>query len=93
VMSVKMNVLSTADPKRQPHVKVGLVDAKGKWFANKLTSRYDTSKLGTWQELRARFVTEPQTAGGHLAVERSDNEPAEATILFGEVHLEAVCAP
>lgn len=93
VMSVKMNVLAVADPKRQPHLKVGLVDAQGKWFTNKLTARYDTSRLGTWQELRATFVTEPQTAGGHLSVERSDNQPAEATILFGPVRLEAVSAP
>jgi hypothetical protein len=93
VLSVRMNVLSIADPKRQPHLKVGLVDARGKWFANKLTARYDTSKLNTWQELRAKFVTEPQTAGGHLALERSDNGPAEATILFGDVRLEAVSAP
>jgi hypothetical protein len=93
VMSVRMNVLAVGDPKRQPHLKVGLVDANGKWFANKLTARYDTSQLGTWQLLRARFATDPQTAGGHLSLERSDNRPAEATILFGDVRLEAVSAP
>jgi hypothetical protein len=93
VMSVKMNVLAIGDAKRQPHLKVGLVDKQGKWFANKLTARYDTSRLGTWQELRATFVTEPQTAGGHLSVERSDSQPAEATILFGPVELRAVSAP
>jgi hypothetical protein len=93
VLSARMKVVSIADPKRQPCLKVGLQDAAGKWIANKLTSRYDTSKLGTWQELRGRFVTESQTAGAHLAVEKSDNQPAEATIIIGDVRLEAVSAP
>lgn len=93
VLTAKMNVTAIADPQRQPYVKVGLVDSQGKWFTNKNSGRYDTSRLGTWQQLRARFVTEPQTGGGHVAVEKGGLEPVEATILLGDIHLEAIGAP
>ena len=44
-VSAQMKVVSIDDPKMQPYVKIGLVDAQGKWFTNKGTSRYDTTLL------------------------------------------------
>jgi hypothetical protein len=91
--SARMNVLSIDNPKLQPYVKIGLVDTKGQWFTNKVSSRYDTNKLGTWQELKGSFVTEAKTGGGHFAIEKGDTGPREATILLDDVRLEIVSAP
>ncbi len=92
-LSAMMNVIAIDDPKKQPYVKMGLVDAEGKFFTNKTTSRYDTSKLGTWQELRGRFITEAKTGGGTFAIEKGDTLPREATILLDAVRLEIISAP
>jgi hypothetical protein len=92
-LSAKMNVLVIDNPKVQPYVKIGLVDTQGQWFTNKVSSRYDTNKLGTWQELKGSFVTEAKTGAGHFAIEKGDTGPREATILLDDVRLEILSAP
>jgi hypothetical protein len=66
---------------------------RSKWFTNKSSSRYDTGKLGTWQELKGRFVSEAKTGGGHFAIEKGDTRPREAAILLDDIRLEIVSAP
>ncbi len=100
-LTAKMNVVAIDDPKRlsyvrtkmQPFVKMGLTDAEGKWFQNEISSRYDTTKLGTWQKLKAQFITPARTAGGHFAVEKDGTLPRQATILLDDVRLELLSAP
>ncbi|MEW6357075.1 MAG: DUF4832 domain-containing protein [Planctomycetota bacterium] len=89
----RMKVLSIDDATKQPYVKMGLVDGEGKWFTNVSSSRYDTSKLGTWQELKGRFITPPATRGGHFAVEKGDTTPREVVLLLDDIRLRLLSAP
>ncbi|NOZ20700.1 MAG: DUF4832 domain-containing protein [Planctomycetes bacterium] len=92
-LSVKMKVLSIDDPKKPPYVKLGLTDAEGKWFTNVGTRRYDTSELGTWQELRGKFVTPATTRGGHFAIEKGGTLPRKVVLLLDDIRLHLLSAP
>jgi hypothetical protein len=78
---------------KAPYFKIGLVDAEGKWFTNHSTQRYDATKMGTWQELECKFVTDGRTGGGHFAVEKGGNIPRQAILLIDDIHLDLLSAP
>ncbi len=80
--------------KHAPYLKIGLARADGKWITNANTGAYDLSKLGTWQYLETQVETTPETAGGHLAVERGQFEGAVTIDLrLDDLKLELVEAP
>ena len=69
-----------------PYLKIGLSDAKGKWLTNIQTNSYDVARPGTWQRLVALVETTPNTAGGHLAIEKGNLEGRiAATIRLDDV--------
>lgn len=83
-----------APPARAPYLKIGLTDAQGKWITNISTQEYDLAKVGTWQLLQAFVETTPETAGGHLAVEKGSLEGKFAVSLrLDDVKLELLEAP
>lgn len=77
-----------------PYLKIGLYDANGKWRTNFGTSKYDTTKLGTWQYLTGVIETRPDTANGHLAIEKGALEPKINLMLhLDDIKLELLEAP
>jgi hypothetical protein len=77
-----------------PYLKIGLADAHGKWLTNIQSSRYDLERLGAWQRLVALVETTPDTAGGHLAIEKGTLEGrVAATIRLDDVQLELLESP
>ena len=77
-----------------PYLKIGLTDARGKWLTNVQTDRYDLDKLGTWQHLVAIVDTTPETAGGHLAIEKGTLESrVQAQIRLDDVRLTPLETP
>ena len=76
-----------------PYLKIGLTDAS-KWLTNVPTNAYDLGKLGTWQHLVAFVETTPNTAGGHLAIEKGAREGHFDTSLgLDDVSLELLESP
>ena len=71
-----MRVDNIAPGSPAPYLKIGLSDARGKWLTNVHTNRYDLGKPGTWQRLVALVETTPNTAGGHLTIEKGSLEGA-----------------
>ena len=58
------------------------------------TNSYDLGRLGTWQRLVALVETTPNTAGGHLAIEKGALEGSiTATIRLDDVRLELLESP
>ena len=92
-LTAKMNVIAIDDPNTPPFVKIGLVDTEGKWFHNEGSSRYDTTKLGAWQALKAQFITPAKTGAGHFAIEKGSTPPRDAIILLDDARLELLSAP
>ncbi len=77
-----------------PYLKIGLSDAQGKWLTNVQTNSYDLGRLGTWQRLVAFVETDPNTSGGHLAIEKGSLEARiAAAIRLDDVRLELLESP
>ncbi|MDH7569051.1 MAG: DUF4832 domain-containing protein [Armatimonadota bacterium] len=77
-----------------PYLKIGLTDAEGKWLENHPTTSYDLKKLGTWQLLQGYVETTPDTAGGHLAIEKGNlGAKARITLRLDDVRLELLESP
>jgi hypothetical protein len=77
-----------------PYLKIGLTDARGKWLTNVQTGSYDLGRLGVWQHLVAFVETTPDTAGGHLAIEKGGLEVRiHAAIRLDDVKLELLESP
>ncbi|MCC6446608.1 MAG: hypothetical protein IT210_24535 [Armatimonadetes bacterium] len=77
-----------------PYLKIGLTDGKGRWLANINTDPYDTARMGDWQQLTAYAETTPDTAGGHLAVEKGSLEARSRVLLWlDDVELELLESP
>ncbi|MGI5924584.1 MAG: glycoside hydrolase [Lentisphaeria bacterium] len=69
-----------------PSFKCGLY-RDGKWFHNEYGSRYDLSKMGTWQLLEGRFTVPEGNITGHLALEKRLRAPVSITLYFDDVEL------
>ena len=92
-ISCRMKV-ERIDSKRGPYLKIGLTDAAGKWITNWSTGGYDVGKLGTWQLLEGYAETTPETAGGHLAIEKGTLEAkVTATLRLADVKVELLESP
>ena len=77
-----------------PYLKIGLADASGKWLTNAQTNAYDLGRLGTWQHLVAFVETTPNTAGGHLAIEKGALEGRfDASLALDDVRFELLESP
>jgi hypothetical protein len=87
--------VNSLEPDRlSPYLKIGLTDSEGKWLTNCPTNAYDMSKPGTWQRLEGTIETSPETAGGHLALERGTNDTATRIDLWlDNIQLELLEAP
>jgi hypothetical protein len=93
-LSCWLKVNAIEPPRLPPYLKIGLVDSEGKWLTNCPTNSYDMSHPGTWQRLEVTFETSPETAGGHLALERGSNDTATRIDLWlDNVQLELLEAP
>jgi hypothetical protein len=93
-LSCWMHVENIASGAPAPYLKIGLADAQGKWLTNIQTNRYDLARLGTWQRLVALVETTPNTAGGHLAIEKGTLEGRiTATLRLDDVRLELLESP
>lgn len=89
-----MNVQSLSAGADAPYLKIGLTDPHGEWLANVATSPYDTGRMGTWQLLTAYVETTPDTAGGHLAIEKGSLEGrSEVALRLDDVKLELLESP
>ncbi|MFQ6131642.1 MAG: carbohydrate binding domain-containing protein [Armatimonadota bacterium] len=79
---------------RPPYLKIGLTDAEGEWLENHGTNVYDVDRLRTWQRLQVTFETTPNTAGGHLAIEKGGRElPVTVTLRLDDLKLELLERP
>jgi hypothetical protein len=89
-----MKVDSISDANRPPFLKLGVNDAAGKWINNFATNRYDTARLGTWQQLTGFIETPANAARADIAVEKGDLESA-VTLSFhlDDVRLELLETP
>jgi hypothetical protein len=84
----------SVEPAKGPYLKLGLADAAGKWITNCQTNTYDLGKLGTWQLLQGFAETTPETAGGHMAIEKGSLEgKITVTIRVDDVKLELLESP
>ena len=93
-LSCWMRVDKIAPGTPAPYLKIGLADASGKWLTNVQTNAYDLDKLSTWQHLVAFVETTPNTAGGHLAIEKGAREGHFDTSLgLDDVSLELLESP
>ena len=93
-LSCWMHVENIAPGSPAPYLKIGLSDAQGKWLTNVQTNGYDLGRLGTWQRLVAFVETTPNTAGGHLAIEKGSLEGRiSAAIRLDDVRLELLESP
>jgi hypothetical protein len=93
-LSCWMRVENISSGAPAPYLKTGLSDAQGKWLTNIQTNSYDLTRLGTWQRLIAMVETTPNTAGGHLAIEKGTLEGRiTATIRLDDVRLELLESP
>jgi hypothetical protein len=83
------------EPKaKPPYLKIGLTNAQGKWLDNFSTGTYDTNKLGSWQHLWGYVETTPDTAGGHLAIEKGGlQNSVTVTLRLDDVKLELLESP
>ncbi len=82
------------EPEQAPYFKLGVSDADGGWIKNFNTNAYDLTRPGTWQRLVTYAETPPETAGGHLAVEKGRLEASvAATIRIDDVRLELLESP
>jgi hypothetical protein len=89
-----MKVDNIGPAKKPPYLKIGLADADGKWLTNISTNTYDLGKLGAWQLLEGYAETTPETAGGHLAIEKGALEAnIAATIRIDDVKVELLESP
>ena len=63
-------------------------------LTNVQTNSYDLGRLGTWQQLVGFVETTPNTAGGHLAIEKGSLEGRiSAAIRLDDVRLELLESP
>ncbi|MBM4080035.1 MAG: DUF4832 domain-containing protein [Planctomycetes bacterium] len=93
-LSCWMKADSLEPAAKAPYLKIGLTDAQGKWLNNFSTGAYDANKLGTWQPLWGYVETTPDTASGHLAIEKGGKEGKIAvTLRLDDVKLELLEAP
>ncbi|MCY2994824.1 MAG: DUF4832 domain-containing protein [Planctomycetota bacterium] len=93
-LSCWMRVDKIAPGAPAPYLKIGLADASGKWLTNVQANAYDLDKLGTWQHLVAFVETTPNTAGGHLTIEKGAREGHFDTSLgLDDVSLELLESP
>jgi hypothetical protein len=77
-----------------PYVKLGVHDAEGNWLTNFNTNTYDTTRLGTWQQLVTYCETSGEVAQGYFAVEKGALELAvEASIRIDDVELTLLASP
>ena len=89
-----MKVDSLGAARKPPYLKIGLSDAAGKWITNAQTNTYDLGKPGTWQLLEGYAETTPETAGGHLAIEKGSLEAKiTATLRIDDVKVELLESP
>ena len=80
-------------PTARPNFKFGLYAGR-KYVTNRFTSKYDTSRLGTWQKLETTF-TVPEARGINracIALEKGTKEPAAADIVIDDVVRQLVKA-
>ena len=81
-----MKIDSIDHPTARPNFKFGLYAGR-KYVVNRFTSKYDTSRLGTWQRLDAVF-TVPEGRGitrGLMALEKGTKDPVAADIVIDDV--------
>ncbi len=89
-----MKVDSISDPTLPPYVKVGVNDAANKWLTNCNSSKYDVTRLGTWQALSGIVETGATAATGSFAIEKGVLEAkVEAVIHLDDVELELLESP
>ncbi len=93
-LSCWMKVDSIEPATKAPYLKIGLTDSQGKWLTNFSTNPYDTTKLGTWQQLTGFVETPANTAGGHFAIEKGSLESKmTVTLRLDDVRLELLESP
>ncbi|MCY3022406.1 MAG: carbohydrate binding domain-containing protein [Planctomycetota bacterium] len=86
--------VDSAEPAKAPYLKIGLADAAGKWITNCTTNTYDLAKVGAWQLLQGFAETTPETAGGHMAIEKGALEQKiTVTIRLDDVKVELLESP
>ncbi|MBN1676029.1 MAG: DUF4832 domain-containing protein [Kiritimatiellae bacterium] len=79
---------------RAPYLKAGLGDEAGKGIVNRLTGRYNTRTMDTWQELSVAFETTAATRGATLAIEKGTGlDKATVRLWLDDVKLERLEAP
>lgn len=69
-----------------PGFKCGLY-RDGAWLTNVYSSRYDLSKMGTWQLLEGTFTVPEGASSGHLALEKRERATVSATLYLDDVEL------
>lgn len=93
-LSCWMKLDSLSNTNRPPYLKLGVNDADGKWIANFPTGRYDTAKLGTWQQLTGIVETPARAAKADIAIEKGDMESKMTLSLhLDDVRLELLETP
>lgn len=93
-LSCWLKVESLEPARKEPYLKIGLVDAEGAFLANQHTGRYDTGRMGEWQQLTGTLETTLDTGGGHLALEKGGNDTAvEIRAWIDQVQLELLESP
>jgi len=88
-MKVEMN-----EKRKAPSVKLGVIDADGKFLTNYNTNPYDLSRMGTWQEMKTTFESHDLAARGTLSLEKGGRHPiAECRVQLDDVVLELLESP
>jgi len=68
--------------------------AQGKGIVNRLTGRYDTGSMETWQQLSVAFETTGDTRGASLAIEKGTGlARATVKLWLDDVRLELLESP
>lgn len=77
-----------------PYLNIDLADASGKCLTNVQTNAYDLGRPGTWQHLVAFVETTPNTAAGHLAIEKGALEGRfDASLALDDARFELLESP
>ena len=93
-LSCWMKVDSLSDADHPPYLKLGVNDTDGKWIVNFPTSRYDTAKLGAWQQLAGIIETPARAAKADITIEKGDLESKLTLSLhLDDVRLELLETP
>lgn len=89
-----MKVDSIPADSHAPYLKVGLYDQNGHFQSNANTNTYDTSQLGTWQQLTTYVETDDNTNTGNLAIEKGVfTMSVPATMQVDDISLELLEMP